>query len=152
MTTLTTQKPNGNIAFADVSDLWYEDPFATFDAARRAMFPSEYIKPVPAANLWEKDGTYTLECALPGYRKDDLKVDVHGNTVTLSGSYEFEKKEEGRAYYHRHELRQGSFKRNFVLPGEIDPESITASYHDGILIVKQRLLKTMPTKAIAIKG
>jgi HSP20 family protein len=133
---------------------WFAlDPFRSFDAMRRWMdsfvdFPAlpEFAEFEPAVNVYEKDGVYTVECAVPGYKKDDISVEARGDEVTISGSYSRES--EHKNHYHRKELRQGSFTRVVELPEEIDPEHVDAKLENGML--KIALRPTHPVKAKSI--
>lgn len=134
------------------------DPFATMREMRRAMFRS-FFEPLPAlrfedelapaVNIKEQDGTYYLECALPGYKKDDISVELSDDTVTISGTYKEEKKEE-QAHYHRRELRQGSFARTVELPEEIDVDKASATFDNGMLKLTLTPSKTSAKKKIPI--
>jgi HSP20 family protein len=70
---------------------------------------------------------YTIETAVPGYRKDQLSIDITGNVLEISG----ENKREGSNYVHQ-ELRYGKFNRKFKLPSNVGSE-IKAKLEDGIL-------------------
>lgn len=103
----------------------------------------------PAVNLYEKDGTFTIECAVPGYKKDDISIEARGDQVTISGSYSQEKNEE-KNHYHRHEMEQGSFKRTVGLPAEIDPDQVSAKLENGMLTIALRPMKAIKSKSIPI--
>jgi HSP20 family protein len=151
---VTTQKPEKK------GEMLFEDPFATFGAMRRAMMrallepgfvPEPIMESAPALDLYEKDGTYRIDCALPGYKKDDIRVEASGDAITIAGSYDREKSEE-KANYHRREVRRGSFSRTVALPQEIDPNSITANFEDGMLKLTMQPTKAIKSKTIAISG
>jgi HSP20 family molecular chaperone IbpA len=140
---------------------FFEEPFAEFAALRRAMMrsffdPLTVFEPssldfAPALNLYEKDGAYTLECALPGYRKEDIKVETSGDSVTISGSYAHEQAEE-KAHYHRKEVRRGSFSRTIALPQEVDADKVAATLENGMLTVTLRTSKAIHSKSIPISA
>jgi HSP20 family protein len=154
MPTLAPEKANGTSLQPA-----YVDPFASFTTMRRAMVHS-LLEPivartfeidiVPAVNLYEKGGFYTLECALPGYKKNDITVEANGDTVTISGSFSQEKTDEKQ--YHRRELRRGSFIRTVGLPQEIDSDKVTAIFENGILTVTLSPTKAVKAKSIPISG
>lgn len=72
----------------------------------------------PALDLAEKDNCYELHMDIPGMEARDLDIQVHGNTVTVSGNRKEEKEEKGKTY-HRVERRSGSFSRTITLPCEV---------------------------------
>ena len=86
----------------------------------------------PAANILESEKEYTIQVALPGWSKNDVKVEIDKDLLTLSGNVaeSNEKKEEG---FLRKEFKLASFERSFTLPKEIDHKSIKAEHRDGIL-------------------
>lgn len=90
--------------------------------------------PGPAIDLYEKDGKYVIEAALPGYERDDIDIEVTDNQLTLSGT---QRKEEARgdARYHYREVRRGSFSRTLAFPHDIDAEKVQAEFKNGILTV-----------------
>lgn len=82
----------------------------------------------PACEVAEEDGHYMLSLEMPGISKDDIKIEMADNTVTISGERRFENKS---AWYG--ERRYGKFQRSFTLPAGIDTDKIEANYQDGVL-------------------
>jgi HSP20 family protein len=109
---------------------------------------------VPAVNIKETKDDYSLSLAVPGMKKDDFKIDMEGNMITISCEKE-ESKEEKEAKYTRNEYNFTSFTRSFTLPDEINKEKIDARYEDGILKLvlpkKEEVKKTAISKHIAVK-
>lgn len=103
---------------------------------------------VPACDVEESEAHYLLTLEMAGVRKDDIKLEVSNNDLTISGErhQECERKEEGRWYTER---RFGKFQRNFSFPPGIDPIRAEANYEDGILRVL--LPKAESAKARQIK-
>lgn len=134
---------------------------ATLTSMRRAMdsfFDTMFFSEVhfdvatnPPVNLSENDGTYTLECSLPGYRKEDVEVEARGDAITITSSIRREEHEEKRRY-HRHEIERRAFARTVALSGETDPDTIKASFQDGLLQVTMRPSKPVASKSIQISG
>lgn len=86
----------------------------------------------PAYDVAEEEGHYMLSVEMPGIPKDEIKIEVAENTVTISGERRFEnKKKENGAWYG--ERRFGKFQRSFALPAGIDAGKIEANYQDGVL-------------------
>jgi len=86
----------------------------------------------PAANIIENNESFQLEIAAPGLVKDDFKINLDNNILTVSAEIEDEKHEEGKNYS-RKEFYYGSFSRSFTLPKTIDLDKIKADYDNGIL-------------------
>jgi len=87
---------------------------------------------VPAVNIVEHKDEYQVSLAVPGMKKDDFKIDVDGNMLTISSEKE-ENKEEKDKKFTRKEYNYSSFSRSFTLPEEINREKIEAKYEDGVL-------------------
>lgn len=76
---------------------------------------------------------YELEAELPGFSKEDIKIDVEGDYLTVSAEHKENKEEkDAEGNYIRRERYYGSFSRSFDISG-VNPESISASYQDGVL-------------------
>jgi HSP20 family protein len=88
----------------------------------------------PAANIIENPESFQLDLAAPGMKKDDFKINLENNILTVSSEVEDEKLEEGKNYT-RKEFSYGSFSRSFTLPKIIDLDKIRADYENGILKV-----------------
>lgn len=99
---------------------------------------------MPAVNITEQKESYLVSLAAPGLKKDDFKIDIDGNLLTISSSKE-ETKEESETKFTRKEYNYRSFSRTFTLPEEIIKEKIEAKYEDGILNI------TLPLKKEALK-
>lgn len=98
----------------------------------------------PTLDLSETDERFELQMDIPGMQASDIEVQVHGNTVTLSGSRKEEKSDQGKTF-HRLERRTGAFSRTISLPCEVSEEKVTAEYAEGVLTV--RLPKCDPPRA-----
>lgn len=88
---------------------------------------------IPSVDIYEKDDSVFFEVEVPGFDKDNLKVDIKGKVLTLSGERKVENEEKGESY--RRERRFGSFERSFQLGFEAGEESVEAKYENGILTV-----------------
>lgn len=106
--------------------------FDEFFAPFRAPLPSLYQGWLPRADVQETEKGYVLSVALPGVKKEDVKVDVKDDTLTISGERKAETEEKGRNWLRR-ETSYGSFCRSFTLPEGLHPEEVKASYADGVL-------------------
>lgn len=90
---------------------------------------------VPAVNVKETDNAFQLELAAPGLKKEDLKVNVENNTLTIAYKHET-KTDETTPKFTRHEFGFSAFERSFRLPKTVNADEIKATYTDGILTVE----------------
>ena len=90
---------------------------------------------VPAVDISETDRELIVTAEVPGAKKDDIKISVHDNTLTIKGEKKQEKetKEEN---FHRIERSYGAFQRTFTLPTIVDASKIKATYKDGVLKIR----------------
>lgn len=102
------------------------------------LFPSRY----PAVDISETDEAYILEAELPGYKQEDVKVQVEKHVLKLSSSKQASKEERNSKRLVCERCSQ-SFERSFTLPEDVEEEKIEGEFSDGIL----RL--TLPKKALA---
>ncbi len=102
---------------------------------------------MPKIDVQEEDDRFWVSAELPGIAKEDVKVKVNDdNMLIISGEKRsvFEEKEEDDKRLIRSERTYGSFTRSFILPENVDKESIRAKYENGVLNLE--ILKTEPEK------
>ena len=89
---------------------------------------------VPPVDIYEDASQrVVIRAELPEMKRDDIKVTVENDTLTLSGERKLpEVREEN---FHRQERLFGEFSRSFTLPATLDPSQISASYQDGVLTI-----------------
>ncbi len=104
---------------------------------------------IPAVDIYETPDSVELEFEIPGITEKDIKIRVEDNTLTVSGERMFEKKDEKHNYY-RVERSYGSFARSFLLPNNVDPDKIKATYKDGVLKISIPKKPESKPKEIAI--
>jgi len=87
---------------------------------------------VPKVDIVETPEAFEVHLAVPGLNKEDFKIELNDNYLTVSGERKFstEKKEKS---YHSIETQYGSFSRSFTLPENVDASKINAKYNNGIL-------------------
>jgi HSP20 family protein len=90
---------------------------------------------MPAVNIREGEKSFTLDLAVPGIDKKDLKIEIHEDVITISSEHK-EEKEETRDDFKRREFGYSAFCRSFYLPDNVNKDKIEANYRDGILIVE----------------
>ena len=109
---------------------------------------------VPAVNIKETTENYEVEVAAPGMTKKDFKVELDGNSLTISSERSNEKVEKDDGRYSRKEFSYQSFQRTFTLQKDVmDIENIKAKYENGLLhllIPKKEEAKQKPPRLIQI--
>lgn len=110
----------------------FYDPFRELEEMERSFFANRKL-PDFRTDIREQDGAYLLEAELPGFKKEDIHLDLQDGYLTISAerSSENEEKDENGRYLKR-ERSYGSFCRSFDMSG-IDTENIKAAYQDGVL-------------------
>jgi len=106
---------------------------------------------IPSVDVYETDDEYVFEFELPGFKKDDVKVKVEDNVLTVSSEVKEEKKEDKGKNYHIVERRYGSFKRQFSLPEDCEVEKIDAKFENGVLQLKIQKKEEEKKKAIDVQ-
>lgn len=83
-------------------------------------------------DIYEKDGNYHIEMDVPGFTKDDIKIEVDKDSLIITAEKEEkEEKDDDKKYIHR-ERRYGKYQRSFYLQ-DLDSDSINAEFKDGVL-------------------
>jgi HSP20 family protein len=104
----------------------------------------------PLVDITEDDKEYLIKAELPEVNKEDVKLAVHNDVLTITGERKYEK-EETHKKYHRVERAYGSFTRNFMLPEDADEGKVTADFKDGVLKVHLPKSDKAKPKSIEIK-
>jgi HSP20 family protein len=89
---------------------------------------------LPAVNVSEDEKGYEIEVAAPGFKKEDIKINVEDDVLTISAEAKQESKENGNGrQYSRREYSYSSFSRSFTLPDDAKDDAISAHYENGML-------------------
>jgi HSP20 family protein len=129
-----------------------DDFFATVPSIFRDDLVTPNFRSFTAVNVKETENHYVLEVIAPGFQKEDFKINLDNNTLTISA----EKKEGSDnmgAKFIRKEYKQQSFSRSFTIDENVDAENIVAKYLNGILtlnLAKKQEVKP-PAKEISIQ-
>jgi HSP20 family protein len=121
-------------------------PFGELLSLRQAMdrlFEDSYVRPrnwlagelsgnMPLDIYTTKDAL-VIRAALPGVKPENVDITIEGNTLTISGKFEDERKEEGEGGYLYQELSKGSVSRTVTLPADLDGDKAAASFEHGVL-------------------
>jgi HSP20 family protein len=85
-------------------------------------------------NVSEDEKGYEIEVAAPGFKKEDIKINVEDDVLTISAEARQESKDNNNGrQYSRHEYSYSAFSRSFTLPDDAKDDAITAHYENGIL-------------------
>lgn len=105
---------------------------------------------VPSVDIAENDNEYLVKVDLPGVTKDDVKITLESNVLTIRGEKKQEK-ETKKENFHRVERSYGSFQRSFTLPTTVKSEKIDASFKDGVLTIVLPKMEEAKPKEIEVK-
>ena len=108
---------------------------------------------LPRVNIVETGTDYRVEMAAPGMKKDDFKVQLDNNTLTIQAERAEEQVSEGDESYSHKEFSYNAFRRSFYLPNTVERDKIEAKYVDGILtllIPKREEAVKKPVRTIQI--
>jgi len=131
-----------NPFFNDVFDSILNDSFLSDKLASR----------VPAVNIAETENQFHIELAAPGLKKEDFKISLDKNVLSVSADKKTENVEEGKKFSKR-EYSYNTFTRSFTLPETADQNKIEAEYTDGILklVVAKKEEAKIQTREISVK-
>ncbi len=126
-------------SFSHVIDRFFNESVARTGGSTAYSF-------VPKVDVFEDEKAFEVQVAVPGMNKEDFKIDINEDRLTISGErkYSKEKKENN---FRSIETSYGSFSRTFTLPDNIDVNKIEAAYNNGILELplpkdEKKILKT----------
>ena len=114
------------------------DPFREMDNMERSFFGNTNLVSAFRTDVSDTGDAYKLEAELPGFNKDDIKIDIENDCLTISAERKFDDEDKKKNFVKR-ERFYGSCSRSFDVTG-IDTDAIEASYNDGVLTL------TMPKK------
>jgi HSP20 family protein len=129
---------------------WFSDVFDSL--INDSVLNDRFVTKTPAVNIAETENEFHIELAVPGLKKEDFKISLDKNVLSVSTEKKAENVEEGKKYSKR-EYTYSSFVRSFTLPESADQSKIAAEYTDGILklnVTKKEEAK-FQTREIAVK-
>jgi HSP20 family protein len=104
----------------------------------------------PDVDISETKDEYAVVVESPGMSKDDIKISLHENVLSIKGEKKQEEVKEG-TNYHRTERVWGVFHRSFTLPSTVRADKVAAVYKDGVLRVALPKAEEAKAKDIAVK-
>lgn len=126
---------------------WLSHPATRRDRDKEALTVAEWS---PLVDIAEDEKEYIIKAEVPEMRKEDIKISVQDDVLSVSGDRKYEKEETGKKY-HRVERAYGSFMRSFTLPEDADGSKVNAEYKDGVLKIHLPKSEKAKPKAIEVK-
>jgi HSP20 family protein len=114
-----------------LSTIFGKAPSATSGDKKEAIAVAEWS---PLVDITEDEKEYVVKAEIPEMKKEDIKLNVDDDVLSITGERKYEKEEKGKKY-HRVERAYGSFVRSFTLPEDADSSKVSAEYKDGLLKV-----------------
>lgn len=113
-------------------DEWFDDALTPFFQGRDPLY-GKHARNLMRADVRETDNAYELDIDLPGFKKDELNLDLKNGYLTIQATKGLDKDEKDKnGKYIRQERYAGSMSRSFYV-GEVPMEAVKARYEDGIL-------------------
>lgn len=135
-------------------DDFFSDPFEMMVPTRNALY-GKHGKNLMKTDVRETENSYELDIDLPGFKKDEVNVELKDGYLTISAAKGLDKdQEDKKGKYIRQERYAGSCSRSFYIGEDVPVEDISAKYEDGILrlSVPKADQKELPkTSTIAIE-
>ena len=130
-----------------ISTLFGRAPVRKEGEKQEALRVSEWA---PLVDITEDDKEYTIKAELPEVKKDEVKISVQNDVLSISGERKYEKEEKDKKY-HRVERAYGSFSRSFTVPEDADADQVSAEFKEGLLQVHLPKSEKVKPKTIEVK-
>ena len=115
-------------------DFMNDFPFEKHFFGERNPLYCKHAKNIMKTDVKETDNSYELDIDLPGFKKEDINVQLDNGYLTIAASKSLEKEDEHeKSHYIRQERYSGSMSRSFYVGNDVKQEEIHAKYEDGIL-------------------
>jgi HSP20 family protein len=146
-----------------MSNLTRWEPVREMMTLREAMdrlFDDAFTRPIslrdggwstPAVDMFQTDDEVVVKVALPGFKADEVQINVTGDVLTLRGELKHEEEKQERAWHIR-EHRWDSFERSIALPTEVTADRASADFENGILTITLPKAEEVKPKTISVKA
>lgn len=115
------------------------------------LIPGEASTFEPDIDIFETEDKVKVYCSLPGYRPQDINVEVTGDTVSIQGERQpYAEHDKARHYHRGWSTGNNQFTASFTLPCEVEANKVKATFRDGILNLEMPKTETARTKAIKV--
>ena len=136
-------------------DDFFSDPFGMMVPQTRDALYGKHAKNLMKTDVRETENSYELDVDLPGFKKDEVEIQLQDGCLTVSAAKGLDKDEEDKkGRYIRQERYAGSLSRSFYVGEDVEPQDVKAKYENGVLklFVPKAEVKQVPAQtAIAIE-
>lgn len=139
-----------NLASTNRTGDFFDRMLADFNTPTSSLFNDEDF--VADSEIVEGNDHYLVSVDLPGLKKEDIKIEVSNNTLSISGERKRETVSNKNQKIQRTEKYYGSFKRSFTIPSLTQSDKIEANYQDGVLQVYVPKAQAAQARKIEIKS
>ena len=146
-----------------MSNLTRWEPVREMMTLREAMdrlFDDAFTRPLnlrdggwssPAIDMYQTDDEVVVKAALPGFKADEVQINVTGDILTLKGEMKHEEDKQEKAWHIR-EQRWSTFERSITLPTDVKADKASADFENGILTVMLPKAEEVKPKTISVKA
>jgi HSP20 family protein len=121
------------------------------DAFTRPLSPRDGGWAAPAIDMYQTDNDVVVKAALPGFKADDVQINVTGEVLTIRGELKQEE-EQKETSWHIREHRWGSFERSISLPTDVVSDKAQADFDNGILTITLPKAEEVKPRTITVKA
>jgi HSP20 family protein len=132
----------------------------TLREAMDRLFDDAFTRPIslrdsgwssPAIDMYQTDDEVVVKAALPGFKADEVQINVTGDVLTIRGEMKQEEEKKDRAWHIR-EQRWGSFERSVALPTAVTSDKANADFENGILTITLPKAEEVKPRTITVKA
>lgn len=146
-----------------MSNLTRWEPVREMMTLREAMdrlFDDAFTRPInlrdggwsaPAIDMYQTDDEVVVKAALPGFKADEVQINITGDVLTIRGELKHEEEKKERAWHIR-EQRWGSFERSVALPTAVTSDKANADFENGILTITLPKAEEVKPRTITVKA
>ena len=146
-----------------MSNLTRWEPVREMMTLREAMdrlFDDAFTRPInlrdgglsaPAVDMYQTDDEVVVKAALPGFKADEVQINVTGDLLTIRGEHKAEEEKQEKSWHIR-EQRWGTFERSVALPTDVVSDRADAAFENGILTIKLPKAEEVKPKTITVKA
>ena len=136
-------------------DDFFSDPFGMMAPQGRDPLYGKHAKNLMKTDVRETEDSYELDIDLPGFKKDEVSVELKNGCLTIQAAKGLDREEtDKKGKYIRQERYAGSCSRSFYVGEDVEPQDVKAKYENGVLklFVPKAEVKQVPAQtAIAIE-